>query len=133
MQISESSSPFYPAWVSSTADDYVQALDALTSRDFGRLTELAESSCLKMHGVMQSSTPAMIYWRPATLACMHAIRDLRASGVPVFFTIDAGPQIKAICTEEAVEQVANTLSELPGVLNTQKIGLGGGAVLVEHD
>ena len=64
---------------------------------------------------------------------MHAIRDLRASGVPVFFTIDAGPQIKAICTEEAVEQVANTLNELPGVLNTQKIGLGGGAVLVEHD
>jgi diphosphomevalonate decarboxylase len=64
---------------------------------------------------------------------MHAVRDLRASGVPVFFTIDAGPQIKAICTAEAVDQVATTLSELPGVLTTQKVGLGDGAALVEHD
>jgi diphosphomevalonate decarboxylase len=133
MQISETSSPFYPAWVASTAEDYVHALKALATRDFSRLAELAESSCLKMHGVMQSSIPAMIYWRPATLACMHAVRDLRASGVPVFFTIDAGPQIKAICTAEAVDQVATTLSELPGVLTTQKVSLGDGAALVEHD
>ena len=84
-----------------------------------------------MHGVMQSSLPAMIYWRPATLSCIHAVRDLRRDGTPVFFTIDAGPQVKAVCLPEAVEKVEAELSEIPGVIATHTVGLGEGARLLE--
>ena len=77
MKTSEETSPYYDAWVTSTAQDYEAALLAIAARDFEQLAVLSESSCLKMHGVMQSSLPAMIYWRPATLSCIHAVRELR--------------------------------------------------------
>ena len=127
MRTSEQTSPYYPAWVSSTAQDYAAGLDAVAKKDFARLTDLAESSCLKMHGVMQSSQPAMIYWRPATISCIHAVRELRAQGTEVFFTIDAGPQVKAVCTAGSVAEVAGVLADIPGVLATHTVGLGAGA------
>ena len=131
MKTSEETSPYYAAWVSSTAEDYEAALQAIAVRDFERLALLSESSCLKMHGVMQSSLPAMIYWRPATLSCIHAVRELRSNGTPVFFTIDAGPQVKAVCLPNAVEKVAAELAAIPGVIATHTVGLGEGARLLE--
>ena len=131
MKTSEETSAYYDAWVSSTAVDYAAALEAIEARDFERLATLSESSCLKMHGVMQSSMPAMIYWRPATLSCIHAVRELRNDGTPVFFTIDAGPQVKAVCLPEAVEKVEAVLGDIPGVIATHTVGLGEGARLVE--
>ncbi len=131
MKTSEETSPYYEPWVSSTARDYEAALKAIADRDFERLADLSESSCLKMHGVMQSSQPPMIYWRPATLSCIHAVREMRARGLPVFFTIDAGPQVKAVCLPEAVDRVADALADITGVLSTRTVGLGAGARLLE--
>ena len=48
----------------------------------------------------------------------------------MFFTIDAGPQVKAVCLPEAVEKVAGELAAIPGVLATHCVGLGEGARLV---
>ncbi|HEY5645641.1 MAG TPA: diphosphomevalonate decarboxylase [Pseudomonadales bacterium] len=127
MRLSEETSPYYEPWVRTTAEDFAAARLAVDNRDFSGLAELAEASCLKMHGVMQSSRPAMIYWRPATIACMHAVRALRGDGEAVFFTIDAGPQVKAVCLPSSLPAVAARLAEIPGVLTTHTVGLGGGA------
>jgi diphosphomevalonate decarboxylase len=102
----------------------------VAARDFSGLAALAESSCLKMHALMMSSRPAMLYWRPATLAGIEALRELQGSGVPVFFTIDAGPQLKAVCLPEAEGAVAQALSDVPGVVSITSVGLGSGARLV---
>jgi len=123
-------SPYYPAWVSSTHDDFHAAGDLVSARDFARLAELSEFSCLKMHGLMLASRPGLLYWNPATLACLHQIRALRADGLPVFFTVDAGPQVKAICLPEVAPQVAAALGVIPGVIDILEAGLGGGAHLV---
>ena len=127
MRRSAATSPFYRSWIAGNDVDYEAARGAVARCDFDTLIDLAESSCLKMHGVMQSSRPWMIYWQPATVACIHAVRELRASGLDVFFTIDAGPQVKAVCTPQAASRVASALSEVPGVLRTQTVGLGPGA------
>jgi diphosphomevalonate decarboxylase len=71
----------------------------------------------------------MIYWNSVTLACMQTIRNLQEDGVPVFFTIDAGPQIKAVCTLEATSQVHVALAETVGVEAVMLSGLGEGAAL----
>ena len=127
MRASEATSDFYSAWVRTTTDDYRTALALLAARDFGGLAELSETSCLKMHGLMLSTRPPMIYWRPATLACIEAVRVLQADGRSVFFTIDAGPQVKAVCLPADAARVAAVLDAIPGVLSTQVVGLGGGA------
>jgi len=124
-------SPFYQGWVSSTRVDYEAGIAVVIERDFERLAELAEHSCLKMHGLMLATRPGLIYWNSATIACLHAIRELRASGTPVFFTVDAGSQVKAICAPGRASEVANTLRALPGVIETLVTGLGAGARIVD--
>jgi diphosphomevalonate decarboxylase len=79
---------------------------------------------------MMTTRPPLMYWSPVTLACMHKVIELRAQGVPVFFTIDAGPQVKAVCLPEASETVSEALRAVPGVLRLISGGLGEGAFVV---
>jgi len=120
-------SPYFAPWVESTRSDFGAAKAAVRERDFEHLSEIAEHSCLKMHGLMLATRPALVYWKPATLACLQRIRELRAAGAAVFFTIDAGPQVKAVCLPESRAQVADALAEVPGVRRVLTAGLGRGA------
>jgi diphosphomevalonate decarboxylase len=129
MARSEETSPFYDAWVETHRADLEAGLAAVQARDFPALADLAEHNCLKMHAVMLTTRPPLMYWAPATLACLHRIRELRSDGVPVFFTVDAGPQVKAVCLPGAAEEVAGALAALPGVLAILRSPLGEGARL----
>ena len=60
------------------------------------------------------------------------MRLLRAGGVPVFFTIDAGPQLKAVCTPEVHDLVVAELESIPGVTRIISSGLGAGARILEE-
>jgi diphosphomevalonate decarboxylase len=131
MQRSAASSPYYSSWIDRSEADVAGAKEAISSRDFARLGTLAEHSCLKMHALAMTSRPPLVYWNAATLVCIEAIRDLQRHGVPVFFTIDAGPQLKAVCLPEATSRVTEVLSDLPGVLEIIVSGLGPGARPVE--
>ena len=63
------------------------------------------------------------------MRCLQVVRRLQGEGVPVFFTIDAGPQVKAVCLPEAAERVEAALRETPGVIDIMTSGLGAGARL----
>ena len=126
MELCRSSSPYYEAWVTSTTEDCAAAETLVAQNNFQELAALAEASCLKMHGLMLSARPGLVYWKPATVACIHTIRQLRADGVPVFFTIDAGPQVKAVCLPAAVETVRAALAQVAGVSELITTGLGSG-------
>jgi diphosphomevalonate decarboxylase len=90
---------------------------------------VAEHNCLKMHAAALAARPPLVYWNGATVECLHAVRRLRAAGVPVFFTIDAGPQLKAVCAPGARPEVERALGAVPGVLELLTSGLGAGAEL----
>lgn len=127
MEISRRTSPFYDRWVEQQAPDLAEARTAIQQRDLQRLGAIAEHNCLKMHSVMWGSRPPMIYWNSATIACMQTIRDLQAQGVEVFFTIDAGPQLKAICTPQHASTVRAALAATDGVAEVMQSGVGDGA------
>ena len=127
MERSRRTSPFYAAWLESTGDDFAAARKAVLARDFSALATIAESSCLKLHALMLSTQPALLYWRPETLACIATVRRLQERGAPVFFTIDAGPQVKAVCLPGEGEAVATALAATPGVLRVHRGGIGAGA------
>jgi diphosphomevalonate decarboxylase len=127
---SAATSPFYPAWVDSGEDDLTAMRLAIANRDFEQLGELAEYSCLKLHALMMSTRPALLYWNAATLAAIHAVRELRSTGIPVYFTIDAGPQVKALCLPEHARTVADALARVAGVHETRISALGRGAELL---
>lgn len=130
MESSRRTSPYYEPWVATHRADLECAIACVRRRDFLTLAELAEHNCLKMHAVMMSTRPPLLYWLPSTLAVVHEVTAMRRRGVPVFFTIDAGPQVKAVCLHEAVDEVAARLAGLAGVVRTITGGLGDGARVV---
>ncbi len=129
MTRSATSSPYYEAWVREQPPDLAAARAAIRARDFAPLAELAEHNCLKMHAAALAARPPLVYWNGATVDCLHAVRRLRAGGVPVFFTIDAGPQLKAVCAPGARAAVETALRSVPGVLELLTSALGPGAEL----
>ncbi len=131
MVLTERTSPYYQAWVASSPADLATARSAVESRNFEALAAVSESSCLKMHGLMLSARPGLVYWNGATVECIGAVRRLQADGVPVFFTIDAGPQVKAVCLPDAHETVRSELAGVAGVERLLSSGLGQGARVVE--
>ncbi len=126
MTRSAESSPYYRAWVDTHPPDMAAARRAIRARDFADLAAVAESSCLKMHAAAMSTTPPLIYWNGATLECLQRIGELKAKGLAVFFTIDAGPQVKAVCLPESAAEVGRELKRLPGVKDVIVTGLGPG-------
>lgn len=132
MNLTAETSPYYPQWSASSPHDLKEMRQAILGKDFEKLGELSELNCLKMHAVMMTANPGLIYWNGATLDCVHAVREMRKSGIPVYFTIDAGPQVKAICLEQDVDIIQKQLQNLSGVKKIISTGLGPGASLLEE-
>ena len=130
MMRSAATSPFYADWLARQQSDLEAARQAVADRDFEKLANVSEHNCLKMHSVMWTSRPPIVYWNRTTIACMETIRSLKEEGDPVFFTIDAGPQVKAVCLPESADLVLGALRQTPGVIDVIRTGLGAGAHLV---
>jgi diphosphomevalonate decarboxylase len=88
---------------------------AILGRDFDALAEVVELDSNLMHAVMMTSTPPLLYWLPGTIAILQAVPQWRKAGIPVCYTIDAGPNVHAITTAEYQEQVTQRLRHIPGV------------------
>lgn len=131
MERSRRTSSFYDAWVEDAEADLCAARAAVLARDFAALADVTERSCMKMHAVMLTSRPALLYWTGATVDCLHRIRALREDdGLAVCYTVDAGPQVKAVCLPADAARVAAALAAVPGVLTVLTSALGAGAALV---
>ncbi len=132
MALTAATSPYYAAWVAGAVADFDAARAAVLARDFERLAEVAEASCLAMHAVALAARPGLLYWNGATLEAMQAVRRMRGCGHAVFFTVDAGPQVKAVCLPGHAGAVAAELGAIEGVHSTHRCGLGGDARVVER-
>ena len=107
---SEKTSPYYKPWVTTSADDVEAACAAITARDLEKLGVVMERSTFKMHAVMQTSQPPLLYWQPGTVACIQAVWQLRKRGVGAWLTMDAGPNVKVLCTPNDAEAVQQALA-----------------------
>ena len=103
---------------------------AIRERDFMRLAEIVELDSNLMHAVMLTSTPRLIYWLPETLTILQEVSAWRRDGLPVCYTVDAGPNVHVLCTAADVNQVADRLLHIPGVAHVLKASMGGPTHLV---
>jgi diphosphomevalonate decarboxylase len=98
---------------------------AILKRDFQAFAEVVELDSNLMHAVMMTSHPRLIYWQPATLAVMHAVVEWRSIGIPVCFTIDAGPNVHVITLGDYSPYVIADLIHIPGVIKVLASRPGG--------
>ena len=83
-----------------------------------------------MHAVMMTSKPGLFYWQPVSLSVMQTVREWRAKGMPVCYTVDAGPNIHVICPREYIGETEKNLRAIPGVKDVLVAGVGGPARIV---
>jgi len=124
-------SSYYKGWLASIDDDLNKVREGIKSRDFLAVGLTAEENCLKMHSLMLSTKPAIIYWQPATIEIINTVMMLRESGTDCYFTIDAGPNVKVMCLEKDEKQLTKQLLELEGVKKTILCKPGDGARIVD--
>ena len=89
--------------------------EAILDKDFDKLADIIELDSNIMHSVMMTSQPRLMYWNPTSLLIMQEIDALRRQGIAAAYTLDAGPNVHAICTADSYAKVEKHLAGLPGV------------------
>ncbi|MEX1018263.1 MAG: diphosphomevalonate decarboxylase, partial [Litorilinea sp.] len=127
-------SPLNAARVDAAQASLPQVHAAIIERNLAALGPLIERDALAMHAVMMTGAPSLMYWQPGTLSVIQAVLHWRAQDdIPVYFTIDAGPNVHLICEAGAVSEVNQRLQALDGVRETLVSRAGPGPqTLTEH-
>ena len=105
--------------------------NAILNKDFEAFANIIEHDSDMMHSVMMTSNPPLMYWQSATVEIFHQVREWRASGLPVGYTVDAGANVHVICLGASAKEVEKRLREIPGVSDVLVAGVGDAAKVVD--
>lgn len=111
-------SPFYPAWVTSTTETVGDMLDACAAGDFTRIGEITESNALRMHATIEGAFPPIRYLNARSVAVFDAVGELRAAGLEAYATADAGPNVVVLCQPADRSAVATALASFGDVIES---------------
>jgi diphosphomevalonate decarboxylase len=103
-------STLYKSWPEKANRDIELIREAIQHKNFAQLGSTAESNALAMHATMIDTQPSVLYWLPETVATFHKIWQLRRDGLQLFFTIDAGPNVKILFQEKSEAVVKEKFS-----------------------
>lgn len=124
-------SPYYKDWLATVEEDLEIIRKGVNIKDFSSVGLTAEANCLKMHALMMTTKPSIIYWIPATLEVLHTVQMMRES-IECYFTIDGGPQVKVMCLEKDEKEINKRLLGLEGVKKTVVCKPGDGTKLIDR-
>lgn len=105
MGITRKTSPFYGAWQAQVPKDMATLKVAIANQNFVQLAETAEANAKALHALMLSAAPSIVYAKPQTLDTWQRIWQLRDEGLPVYFTQDAGPNLKLLFLEKDLSDI----------------------------
>lgn len=127
---SASTSEFQHARVETAGTRLHECRRALLERDFNTFARVVEHDSDMMHAVMMTSNPPLFYWKPGSLELMECVRAWRREGLPVCYTLDAGPNVHCICLSDAANEVSARVAQITGVESVLRAGVGGGAKVI---
>jgi diphosphomevalonate decarboxylase len=90
-------------------------VDLISAMEKGQLDEfgkIVEDEALTLHALMMCSQPSYILIEPNSLNIINAVRNYRKqTGVPVFFSLDAGPNIHLLYPDSNEQVVKQFIEE----------------------
>jgi len=98
---------------------YIQAdqhlknlLVSMKAGDIMSFGKIVEDEALTLHALMMCSDPSYILMKPETLAVIDLIRTFRKEeGLPVFFTLDAGPNVHILYPDTIVKEAREFINK----------------------
>lgn len=96
-------------WKNEQAQDLEQAINALKHKNFEEFGSIVEQNSTKFHNLLFNSKPKIIYDTDKTIIMKEKIKSFRKSGLPIYFTQDAGANIKVIFPQDSLARVQKLL------------------------
>lgn len=123
-------SPCLPGRLAALPARLEVARRAIADRDLSSLGPMLEEEALSLHAVALTGRPPVLYWSGETVALMKLVAGWRGDGVPVYFTLDAGPNVHLLCEGPWAPAVQGLASALPFVHEVIANAPAGPAVLI---
>ncbi|MEG8184147.1 diphosphomevalonate decarboxylase [Nocardia terpenica] len=132
MRRTVATSPLYPEWARHCATDLDKVRTAIASGDLDTVGRVAESNALGMHAAIAAARPPIRYLSPLTKVVLDRIVGLRRAGTGVYATIDAGPNVVALCSRRDTTAVAQALGRIADQVRVQVALPGPAAYLISE-
>ncbi|MBL8147001.1 MAG: diphosphomevalonate decarboxylase [Anaerolineae bacterium] len=116
--------------VAGAQERFDRCRQAVLERDFATFAEVVELDSNQMHAVMMTSRPSLFYWLPESVLVMCLVRQWRAEGLRVCYTLDAGPNVHCLCEAADATEIERRLRTLAGVQDVRSASPGPGARVV---
>jgi diphosphomevalonate decarboxylase len=98
--------PYSTARYDHAENNLRKLLDSMKKGDMAAFTEIVENEALTLHAMMIASSPGFFLVENNTLQAIDKIRNFRkTTGIPVCFTLDAGPNVHVIYPEKHTQEV----------------------------
>lgn len=105
-------------------ENFVPMKEILKNGDMEQFIKLVEHEALTLHAMMMMSDPAFILMKTGTLEVINSIWDFRReTGLPLFFTLDAGANVHLLFPNDGSEEKIKTFIERELLQHTQKNGV----------
>lgn len=124
MDVTSKVSPYFEAWTKESERDSVDIVDKIQNHDIWEVGKMMQVNTLKMHASLYAAN--MWYLEPKTVEIMNCVRELQKN-IPVFFTMDAGPNVKIITTHEYIDLL---IAALPKDIESIVCGPGKGTYVL---
>lgn len=89
--------PFASARFAQAQRNFTEIIPAMKSGDMEKIGDILEKEALSLHAMMLTSGEGFILMRPNTIPAIERLRAFRQDvKLPVYFTLDAGPNLHLI-------------------------------------
>ena len=112
MRCTRMTSALYESWPIKVEHDMALIKEAIGAQDFELLGRTAESNALAMHATGLAAWPPVLFWLPESVATMQKIWKLRTDGLPLYFTMDAGPNVKLLFRADNLSAIQAAFPEV---------------------
>ena len=108
-------SPYFEERLENLPKRISKVKEAIKGKDICLLGETIEEEAIDLHIIAMTSKPPLFYWEGKTLEIIKKTREWREKGLPVYFTIDAGPNVHLICQGKDKGKILEKLKEVRGI------------------
>lgn len=109
------SSPFFKKRLQTLPKRINSLREALLKKDFPGFGRLLEQEAIELHIIAMTCNPPIFYLEPATWEIINKVRKWREEGVPIFFTLDAGPNVHLICESKNEKEILKRFGTIKGI------------------
>ncbi|MBU0278641.1 MULTISPECIES: diphosphomevalonate decarboxylase [unclassified Gemella] len=112
MELCVKTSTNFSDWLAKAKKDFVLLKKAIAENNFTKIGQITESNALAMHSTTKYATPPFTFLTEDSYKAMEIVKSLRNKGLEIYFTMDAGPNVKVLYLKENHDIIYKEIKKL---------------------